>query len=190
MTPYFGNAGQFLVQTLFGVYILIVMLRFLLQWVRADFYNPLSQFVVKATQPLLKPLRRYVPGYAGLDLAALLLMLVLKLVELKLLLALQGYGGALPGVLMLAVAELASLAVDVFFYAIIIQVVMSWVSPGLHNPVTGLLYSLTEPVLRPARRLIPPAGGFDLSPIAAIIALKLASMLLIAPIRDVAVSML
>ncbi len=190
MNPYVGNAGQFLVQTLFGVYILIVMMRFLLQWLRADFYNPVSQFLVKATQPVLKPMRRYIPGIAGVDVSALVLMLVLKFIEVKLLLALQGYGGALPGVLLLAIAGLAGLAVNVFFYAIIIQVVMSWVNPGLHNPVTNLVYSLTEPLLRPARRLIPPMGGFDFSPIAAIIALKLAEMLVIAPFNDIAISML
>lgn len=190
MNPYFGNAGQFLVQTIFGFCILIVMLRFLLQLLKADFYNPVSQFIVKATQPALQPMRRYIPSVAGLDTSALVLMLTLKLVELKLLLVLLGGNGALPGVLLLSIAQLASLAVDVFFYAIIIQVVLSWVNPGLHNPVTSLVYSLTEPVLGPARRVIPPMGGFDFSPIAAIIVLKLASMLFIAPFSDFAASML
>ena len=187
---YFGNAGQFLVQTVFGMYILIVMLRFLLQVVRADFYNPVSQFIVKATRPLLNPLRRVVPGLAGIDMSAVVLMLVLKLIEVKLLLSFQGYGGALPGVLLLSIAELASLAIDVFFYAVIIQVVISWVNPGLYNPVTSLLYSLTEPLLAPARRLLPPMGGFDLSPIIVIIALRLGSMLLIAPLSDTALHMM
>lgn len=190
MTPYFGNAGQFLVQTVFGIFILIVMLRFILQLLRADFYNPVSQFIVKATTPVLAPMRRVIPGMAGIDVAAIVLMVGLKLVELYLRLALGGHSGALPGVLLLALAELASLGIDIFFYAIIIQVIISWVNPGAYNPVTSLLHSITEPVLAPARRVIPPMGGLDLSPIAAIIALKLVQMLLVAPIRDTALTLL
>ena len=190
MSPYFGNAGQFLVQTLFGLYILIVMLRFLLQMVRADFYNPVSQFIVKATGPVLTPLRRLIPGVAGIDLAAIVLMLVLKVVELYLRLALGGQSGAFPGIFLVALSELVSLGIDVFFFAIIIQVIISWVNPGAYNPVTSLIHSLTEPVLAPARRVIPPMGGLDLSPIAAIIVLKLAQMLLVAPVADMGLRML
>lgn len=186
MSPYFGNAGQFLVQTLFGFYILIVMLRFILQLVRADFYNPVSQFLVKATKPVLTPMRRVIPGLAGIDMSAVVLMLALKIVELNLLIAMGGRAASLVGVALLSLAQLASLAIDVFFYAIIIQVVISWVNPGNYNPVTSLLFSLTEPLLAPARRIIPPMGGFDLSPIAAIVALKLAQMLLVAPVQDAA----
>lgn len=187
---YVGNAATFLIETLFGLYILIVMLRFLLQWVRADFYNPVSQFIVKATQPVLIPLRRFIPGFGGADLAAVVLMFALKFVELWLITGLLGIAPNVPGLAILSIAELLGLLINVFIFAILIQVIVSWVNPGMYNPVMGLLHSLNEPLLAPARRLIPPISGLDLSPIAVIICLQLVSMVGVAPIRDVARSMM
>jgi YggT family protein len=187
---YVGNAATFLIETVFGLYILIVMLRFLLQWARADFYNPISQFIVKATQPPLKPLRKIIPGIGGLDMAALIFMLVLKFVELWLVTRLLGMSPQIGGLAMLSIAELLGLLVNVFTFSILIQVIISWVNPGMHNPVMGLLHSLTEPLLAPARRVIPPISGLDLSPIIVIVCLQLASMLAVAPIRDLARSLL
>lgn len=187
---YVGNAATFLIQTVFGLYILIVMLRFLLQWARADFYNPVSQFIVKATQPPLKPLRKIIPGIGGLDMAALIFMLVLKFVELWLVTGLLGMSPQVGGLAMLSIAELLGLLINVFIFSILIQVIISWVNPGMHNPIMGLLHSLTEPLLAPARRVIPPISGLDLSPIIVIVCLQLASMLAVAPIRDLARSML
>ena len=187
---YVGNAATFLIETLFGLYILIVMLRFLLQWVRADFYNPVSQFIVKATQPVLAPLRRVVPGLKGVDLAAVVLMIALKFAELWLVLGLLGMTPQIAGLAMLSIAELLGLLINVYIFAILIQVIISWVNPGMYNPVMGLLHSLNEPLLAPARRMIPPISGLDLSPIAVIIFLQLVSMLAVAPIRDLARSMM
>ena len=187
---YVGNAATFLIQTVFGLYILIVMLRFLLQWARADFYNPVSQFIVKATQPPLRPLRKFIPGIGGLDMAALIFMLVLKFVELWLVTGLLGMSPQIGGLAMLSIAELLGLLINVFIFSILIQVIISWVNPGMHNPVMALLHSLTEPLLAPARRVIPPISGLDLSPIIVIVCLQLASMLAVAPIRDLARSML
>lgn len=184
--PYTTDAATLLINVVFGLYILLVMLRFLFQWVRADFYNPVSQMVVKATQPPLRQLRRFIPGYAGVDLAALVLMLTLQLVELWLKFAVAGYAPHLGGLLVLAVAELMQLAIYVFIIAIIVLVVISWVNPGTYNPMTGLLYSLTAPLLRPARRLIPPLGGLDISPVIVILALQLALILIVRPIHDLA----
>ena len=181
-----GNAATFLIETIFGLYILLVMLRFLLQWARADFYNPVSQFIVKATQPPLKPLRAIIPGIGGLDMAALLFMIVLKVVELWLVTGLMGLSLQVGGLLVLSVADLLGLAINVFIFSILIQVIISWVNPGMHNPVMGLLHSLTEPLLGPARRVIPPISGLDLSPIVVIVVLQLTSMLVVAPIRDLA----
>ena len=187
---YVGNAATFLIETLFGLYILIVMLRFLLQWVRADFYNPVSQFIVKATQPVLAPLRRIIPGVAGVDFAAVVLMFALKFLELWLVMGLLGITPHIAGLAMLCIAELLGLLINVFVFAILIQVIISWVNPGMYNPVMGLLHSLNEPLLAPARRMIPPISGLDLSPIAVIIFLQLISMLGVAPIRDLARSMM
>ncbi len=184
---YFSNAGAFLIQTLFGLYILLIMLRFLLQWVHADFYNPLSQFIVKVTNLPLLPLRRIIPGFGGLDSAAMLLMLLLKYAELLLLSLLPGQG--LPnlfGLGVLALVELLALALNVFLYGIFIQAILSWIAGAGYNPVASLLYQLTAPVLRPFRNLIPPISGMDLSPMAAIIALYLAMLLIIAPLQDLA----
>jgi len=183
---YVGNAATFLIETLFGLYILIVMLRFLLQWARADFYNPISQFIVKATQAPLAPLRRVIPGIANLDLAAALLMFALKFIELWLITGLLGISPQIAGVAMMSIAELFGLLINVFLFSILIQVIISWVNPGMYNPVMGLLHTLNEPLLAPARRVIPPISGLDLSPIVVIIVLQLVSMLAVAPIRDVA----
>lgn len=181
---YAGNAGVFLVQTLFGLYIGAVMLRFLLALVRADFYNPISQFLVKVTNPPLKPLRRLIPGVLGIDLASIVLMLVLQALELILIGAIKGFGLHPAGLAVLSVAELLSLLINIYFITILIQVVLSWVSPGGYNPAISLLYSLNNPLLGRARRLLPPIHGFDLSPILIIIALQLVLILVIAPITD------
>ncbi len=181
---YAEHAGVFLVQTLFGLYILAVMLRFLLQWVRADFYNPVSQFLVKVTNPLLKPLRRVVPGFWGMDLAAVLLMVLLQMLELFLVGVMVGQSFRPLGILVMSIGELLSLAVYVFLFAILIQVVLSWIQPVSYNPVLGLVNRLAEPLLAPARRLIPPISGLDLSPLAVLILLQLTLILLVSPIKD------
>jgi len=183
---YVGNAGQFLIQTLFGLYILAVMLRFLLQWVRADFYNPLVQVLVKITNPVLIPLRRIVPGLYGMDLAAVVLMLVLQAIELYLLAT--ALGGSLPAATLIlgSIAKILGLLLGVYFWLILIQVILSWVSPQTYNPAITLIYTLTEPVLGPARRIMPDLGGLDLSPLVVIVVLQLVRMLVIAPIRDLA----
>ncbi|NIR59815.1 MAG: YggT family protein, partial [Gammaproteobacteria bacterium] len=187
--PYVGNAGVFLVQTLFGLYILAVMLRLLFQLVRADFYNPVSQFLVQITNPPLKPLRRVIPGWAGIDLAAVLLLVALQLVEHLAIGAIVGHQPGLAALLVISIADLISLLLYVYLFAILILVILSWVSPGAHNPVVGVLYRLTEPVMRPARQLVPPISGIDLSPLLVIIVLQLLQYLLVAPLRDIARSL-
>ncbi len=187
---YFGNAGVFLINTVFGLYILIVMLRFLLQLVRGDFYNPVSQFLVKATSPVLVPLRRVIPGLFGIDFAAVFLLLVLQIMQLVLVGLVKGYAFQPLGLVVMSIAELASLTLNIFFFSILIQVILSWVNPGTHNPVTALVYGLNEPLLRPARRLIPPVSGFDFSPLVVGVALKLVEMTLIAWLMNTGKGML
>lgn len=189
-TPYLSNAGVFLIQTLFGFYILTVMLRFLLQWVRADFYNPLVQFLVKLTNPPLLPLRRVIPTLMGLDLAAIVLMLALQVVELLLIFGLLGAGFNGAALLVLAVTELLSLLINVYFWAILIRVILSWVNPDPRHPALSLLRQLTEPVMAPAQRLLPPIAGLDLSPILVLVGLQLLNLLLIAPLRDLGYGLL
>ncbi len=180
---YLTNPLVFIVHTLFSLYILCIMLRFLLQWVRADFYNPVTQFLVKATNPLLKPLRRFIPGYGGLDTSAIVLMVILQLISLTLVGLLRGQSFGLPLILIYSLAELVELALNVFIFSIFIQVILSWISPGTYNPITSLLHSLTEPLLGPARRMIPPISGMDLSPLVVLLILQVVKMLAIPPIQ-------
>ncbi len=186
MSAFLVDAGIFLVQVLFGFYILAVLLRLLLQLTRADFYNPVSQFVVTLTNPLLRPLRRIIPGLFGIDLASVLLLLALQCLELYLVFALSTATSDMTlslspgGLLIAAVAELLRLTVYVFLFAILIRAVLSWVSPyGTRgNPAGALLASLTEPLLRPVRRLLPPVQGLDLAPVVVMVALGLVLLFL------------
>lgn len=184
MGNYFGDAGSFLIDTIIGLYILAVMLRFLLQWVRADFYNPISQFLVTATNPPLVFLRRFIPGFFGIDFASIVLMLVLAVAKIYLIGWINSFTPQFSGVLLLAIGELIQLAVWVFIITLFIRVILSWIQPGGYNSVLGLIHQLTEPLMAPARRLIPPFGGLDVSPIVIFIFLYLTLMLVVRPILD------
>ncbi|MBV2122411.1 MAG: YggT family protein [Candidatus Thiodiazotropha sp. (ex Ctena orbiculata)] len=189
-SSYLTNPLIFLVQTLFGLYILAIMLRLLLQIVRADFYNPISQFLVKVTNPPLKPLRRLIPGFGGIDLSSLILAWLLKAVELFIVMMIAGQSANLLAPLLLAIPELVELVINIFLFAVLIQVILSWVSPGNYNPAVSLLYSLTGPVMRPAQKLLPPVGGLDLSPMLVMIGLVLLKMLLIPPLQQLTTSLI
>lgn len=172
------TATVFLIQTLFGFYILAVMLRFLLQCVRADFYNPLVQFLVRITNPPLLPLRRIVPGYRGLDLASVILTFVLQGVEVLLVTLLLGRPTGVGGLLLLTVAELLKLLINIYLWGVVIQAVLIWINPDPYHPAARVLAQLTAPVLRPARRVLPPISGVDLSPMLVVVALIFISLLL------------
>ncbi|MDG9929794.1 MULTISPECIES: YggT family protein [Pseudomonas] len=174
------TAAIYILQTLGSLYLLIVLLRFVLQLVRADFYNPLSQFAVKATQPLLRPLRRLIPGFGGLDLASLLLAILLQMVimAITLLLAYGTTGNPLQ-LLIWALIGVTSLFLKIFFFALIISVILSWVAPGSYNPGAQLVNQICEPLLAPIRKLLPSLGGLDISPIFAFIAINLLDMLVV-----------
>ncbi len=188
---YFGAASIFLVRTLFGLYIMAVLLRFLLQMVRADFYNPVCQILVKVTDPVLRPLRRVIPGLLGVDMAAVVLLLLLKTAELFIIQQLAGVGGSVMGLFVLGIAQMVELTLNIFFFSILAQVILSWVNPTAnYNPVVALLHALNEPLIRPARRLLPAMSGLDLSPLLVIIVIQLMTMLLVAPLNDVALRLL
>jgi len=181
-SSYFTNPLEFLISTLIGLFITAVMLRFLLAMVRADFYNPLTQILVKLTNPALKPLRRFIPGFGGIDIASLLLMLALQMLALTLITLLRGAALHPVGLLLWSLAELLGLLFNIYMFSILIQVVLSWVNPNAYNPAVSLLYSINEPLLAPARRLIPPLSGLDLSPVVVLLGLQLAKMLLLPPL--------
>lgn len=181
---YLSNAGTFLVHTFFGIVLLVILLRFLMQIVRADFRNPVSQFIVKVTNPVLKPLRRFIPGFGGVDLASLILLLFFQALELVLVAFMLGAIIHPAGLLVLSIAELMDLVAKVYLFGILIQIIISWVNPGSYNPVISILHSINEPLLSRARKIIPPISGFDLSPILVIVALQLVTMLVVVPIAD------
>jgi YggT family protein len=176
-----NTAAIYVLQTLGSLYLLIVLLRFILQLVRADFYNPLSQFIVNATQPLLKPLRKLIPSIAGLDSASLVLAILIQLLVMAVTLILMGYGvgGFLLQLLVWAVIGVTSLFLKVFYFALIASVILSWVAQGSYSPAVLLINQICEPLLAPFRRILPNMGGLDLSPIFAFIALNLVDMLVV-----------
>jgi YggT family protein len=176
---YLTNPLEFLISTLFSLYILAVMLRFILGAVRADFYNPVSQFLVRITNPLLVPMRRIIPSFRQYDTSALLLMLLLQLVSLVIVVMLRGVSVSFITLLLAAIGELVVLTFNVFIFAIVIQVILSWINPGTYNPVNALLHSITRPVMGPIQRLIPPVSGIDLSPLVALIGLQVLKMLVL-----------
>jgi len=176
-SSYLANPLEFLITTLFSLYILAVMLRFLLGVVRADFYNPISQFLVRITNPLLIPMRKVIPSLGKYDTSALLLMLLLQVASLGVVVLLRGISVSFVALLIAAAGELIMLIINVFMFAIIIQVVLSWVNPGNYNPATALLHSITSPIMRPIQRIITPVSGMDLSPLVAIIGLQVLRML-------------
>ncbi len=161
-----NNILVYLIQTLLGLFLLAMLLRFLLQLVRADFYNPISQFLVKVSNPLVLPLRKVIPGYAGLDLASLLLAVLLQLLAIVAILLLSGNGiPSLPLLLIWSILGVISLLVNIYFFALLAMIILSWVAPGSNHPAIYLLYQITEPVMAPLRKLLPPMGGLDFSPI-------------------------
>ncbi len=187
--PYLSSAAIYMLETVFTLYILMVLLRFLLQLVRADFYNPICQFLVRATNPPLKPLRRIIPGLKGIDVASVVLLMLLQMLALWLMHLAGGRAIALPSLFLFALSELLLLTLNVFLITILVQVIMSWVNPQAHNPVLAILYSLNEPLLRPARRMLPNASGIDFSPLLILVLIQLSKILLVAPLRDAALAL-
>ena len=149
-------------------YLTVVLLRFLLQLARADFYNPISQFAVKATNPLLRPLRRFIPGWGGIDGAALVLAVIIQAITFFLILV--ALNGGIPAInpltlLSWSILNVLDLIVKIYFWSVIAVVVVSWIAPQSNHPAIQLVAQITEPVMRPVRNVMPSLGGLDLSPI-------------------------
>lgn len=183
---YLSSPMAFLVDITFSLYIMVVMLRFLLQWARADFYNPLAQFLVRITQPVLHPFRRIVPGWGGVDLPALVVMVLLQMLALALLMMIAGVSPRIDYLILRTPAELISLLLNIYLIAIFMRVLLSWINPHGYNPAMTIILSLTEPVMRPFRAIIPPIAGIDLSPLAAIVAIQVVRMLVMPPLDRIA----
>lgn len=160
-----NEISLYLIQTATGIYLLIMLLRFILQLVLADFYNPISQFLVRATNPLVLPLRRVLPARGRFDPASLVLAILIQWLGIIALLWMSG--AALPAIsLMLAwsVVGVLGLLVKIYFFALLGMIILSWIAPGASNPAVYLMYQITEPVMAPFRSVLPAVGGLDFSP--------------------------
>jgi len=185
-SSYMTDPAIFIIDSLFSLYILAVMLRFLLQWCGADFYNPISQFLVKATHPPLKLLRRFVPSIGKIDTSSLVLVLALQMLADFSILLLKGVAISIGALTILSLTQLVSLLINIFIYAVFARAILSWINPGTFNAASSILHSLTEPLLDTCRRFIPDLGGIDLSPLAALMLLQLAKMVILPPLHQLA----
>jgi YggT family protein len=162
----------FILKTLTHLYLLLLLLRFWLPVLRADFRNPVAQGVLRLTSPLVVPLRRFVPAIGRVDTATVLIAFTIEYLLILLLLTLSRVTPQFVPIAVTAILDLAVLSLNMFFFVILIKIIMSWVAPHNYNPVTAMLTTLSEPILRPFRRLIPPIGGLDVSPILAIVLMQ------------------
>jgi YggT family protein len=171
----------FLIRTLGDLYVMTFVLRFLLQWVRADFYNPLAQFVVRATNPLVVPARRLIPAAGGVDLPTLIVMVLLEAALIWTMFALVSVTVAPVAFVLYVVLRLISTTLYLYMLSIFLYVILSWIAPGGYHPVGRMLADLNEPLLWPLRRILPPIAGLDLAPMLAIILIIAARMALPLP---------
>lgn len=176
-----GSASQafsFLIETIFQLYIAALMLRVLLEALRADYYNPVCQVLIRITDPLVRPLSKLIPRVGAISLAGIAWLYMLELVLLLILAALGGWAIDWPVLLLLALLRLVRMLLVLYLVLIIVGVILSWVGQGFRHPIVPLVYQLTEPVLAPIRRVLPTLGGFDLSPLVVIIAIQFLIILL------------
>ncbi len=179
-----SGALIFLVDTVFGLFTVALLLRFYLQWARAPYRNPLSEFLAALTDFIVRPTRRIMPGLWGLDLATLALAWLTQLIELLIVLHLKGYqfgpqaGTAFAALVLMAAVMIVKLSLYIIMAAVIVQAVLTWINP--YSPVMPLLNSLARPFLRVFQRLVPPIGNVDLSPLFVVIICQLLLMLPVA----------
>jgi len=176
------SAGQLLINAIGGLVLLVFLLRFLLQLVRADFYNPISQFIVKMSNPLLIPLRRMIPGFGGMDIASLVLAYGTQLVTMALILLVSGYAIPWGNLLVWAAVGLLGLLVNIYFWGGIIVAIASWIAPNSYNPALILINQILEPAIRPIRNKMPDLGGLDLSLFVLLMAIQLFEILILGPL--------
>ncbi|WP_431067360.1 YggT family protein [Methylotuvimicrobium sp.] len=183
---YMSNPVIFLIDTVFSLYILAVMLRFLLQWCDAEYYNPISQFLIKITHPPLRVMRRFIPPIGQIDTSSLVLVMALQMLADFSILILKGIMISVSALIVLSFTQLVSLLFNIFIFSIFARAILSWVNPGAFDAASSILHSLTEPLLDTCRKFIPDIGGVDLSPLAALVLLQLAKMVILPPLHQLA----
>ncbi|MEM7360136.1 MAG: YggT family protein [Pseudomonadota bacterium] len=180
---YIGNASIYLTQALIGFALYIVLLRFWMQWVRADFRNPFGQFVIAVTNPFVLPLRRILPSLGAIDTATVVLAFLVAILKTFIIWSIVGHNPSWVSLFAFSFGELIRFSIHIFIVAILIQIVVSWVNPHSYHPLVDIARSIAEPLMAPARRLLPPIGGLDLSPILVFLFLNLSLILVVAPIQ-------
>jgi YggT family protein len=172
------SAIVFLVSALAHLYLLVLLLRLVMPWLGADFRNPLAQAILKLTSPLVVPVRRLIPPIGRLDTATVIVAFAIQYLTILLIAVIKSWPLGVTPIAVTAAVNLVILTLRLFAYAIIVRVLLSWFAAGTYNPATAIIDALTEPVLRPFRRLVPPMGGLDLSPLFAMLVLFALSILI------------
>jgi YggT family protein len=167
----FGQIGVYLVDTVFAFFVLLLLARFHFQWLRVPFRNPVGEFVLATTSWIVMPVRRVIPGLAGLDLATLLLAFALQCLAIWIKAAIVGVEPAPAAVLGIAALDLLRYSLYILVFAILVQVLFSWINP--YAPMAPVFNAMTAPFLRPLRRFIPPLGGVDLTPLVLLIVIQI-----------------
>jgi YggT family protein len=185
---YFADAGTLVVATLFGIVLFVVVMRVLLQLVRANFYNPICQALYKITNPVLMPLQKLIPTWKHLNLAGVLLAYALAVLWVLVTLAMHGQSIGPLAALIAGLARLIQFVFQTLFWIALVRVILSWFQPSFDNPAVPLLFKISDLVLEPFRRVIPTLGGFDLSPIFALLALRIGEILIAGPLFQLASS--
>lgn len=182
---YFGNAGSYIIDTVFGLALYLVLLRYWMQWVHANFRNPIGQFVIAVSNPIVIPLRRLLPSIGSIDTATLALAFIIAIIKTLLWFTLANYSAPWLSMLAYSLGEVIEASIYLFMAAIFFQIIASWINPHSHHPVLEIAHSIAEPLMAPARRLIPPIAGLDISPILVFMFLNLSLMLVVSPLQHV-----
>lgn len=174
------DALIYLIYTVFDLYLFILVIRLVLVWVKAFYYDPFTQFIVKCTDPIIKPLRRIIPNIGSIETSTVIVIIALQLLKFFILSLLEFGVPNFLGLFLLAFGDAIKILLDTFFFAILFQAIMSWVNPQAQ--INRVLYQFTSPIMQPLHRIIPTMGGIDISPVFALILLKLLVILFIQPV--------
>jgi len=168
----------FIISTFAQLFLLVMLLRFWLPWLKADFRNPIAQGILKLTSPIVIPVRRIIPPVGRLDTATVVVAFAIQYLTVLIILTLSAVPPAIIPIALTSLVDLVLLSLRLFTFAIFIHIILSWIAPGTYNPATAFISMLVEPVMRPFRSIIRPMGGLDISPIFAIIALQAGAIFL------------
>lgn len=172
------TAGLYLINALFDLYLFALSFRLILAFERANYFNPITRFIITITQPIVGVLRKIFPTIAGIELSTLFLIIILEVIKFVLISFIMLGGIANPAMLViLALSDGLKLILNIFFFAILLQAILSWIQIA-PSPVSQVLNQLSAPIMRPLRAIIPPVGGVDITPIPALIILQLLIVLL------------